>query len=346
MIYGANGYTGRLIAQEAVARGMRPTLAGRNSRQIKALAEELDCEFRVFPLSKPPRVAEEIVGTAILLNCAGPFSATAVPMMEACLGSGTHYLDITGEIDVIEAAAAMHDRAALAATRLIPAVGFDVVPSDCLAAMLHQQLPTASRLQLGFTGSLRISPGTACTALEVFGRGGRERRDGRIVRTPIAAKSLEIPFREGRGSAVLVPWGDVASAYYTTGIGNIETYMAMPAQQIEQLRRAGPLLSLAGRWPIRPLLSRMIRRRMPGPSLEDRQTLRGSLWARMSDDAGRAVEATLETPEPYQTTVLTALACVERLLVDRSVRAGFSTPAQTFGAEFILAIPGTEYRLA
>ena len=174
-------------------------------------------------------------------------------MMEACLAAGTHYLDITGEIDVIEAAAAMHDRAARAAVRLIPAVGFDVVPSDCLAAMLHQQLPTASRLQLGFTASMRISPGTACTALEVFGRGGRVRRDGRIVRTPVAAKSLEIPFREGRSPAVLVPWGDVASAYYTTGIGNIETYMAMPAQQIEQLRRAGPLLSLAGRWPIRPL---------------------------------------------------------------------------------------------
>jgi short subunit dehydrogenase-like uncharacterized protein len=109
LIYGANGYTGQRIAQEAVARGWRPILAGRNAREIAALAERLACPHRVFSLDNRRRIAEHLQGVRVLLHCAGPFSATGEPMMDACLESHVNYLDITGEIAVIEAAAARHN---------------------------------------------------------------------------------------------------------------------------------------------------------------------------------------------------------------------------------------------
>jgi len=97
MIYGANGYTGELTAREAVRRGQRPILAGRNAAAIEALARELGCESRVFDLDAP-----HLDGIQAVLHCAGPFSHTSKPMVNACLAAGAHYLDITGEIAVFE----------------------------------------------------------------------------------------------------------------------------------------------------------------------------------------------------------------------------------------------------
>ena len=341
MIYGANGYTGRLIAEEAVRRGMKPTLAGRSGRKIEDLAGELGCPGRVFALEDADRVAKHLAGHRAALHCAGPFSATAGPMMQACLAAGVHYLDITGEISVIEAAAALDDQARQAGVTLLSAVGFDVVPSDCLAAMLASRLPGATHLQLAFTGTGTISPGTARTMLEALPGGGRARIDGRITRVPAAWKSMDVPFRDGPRHAVTVPWGDVASAFHSTGIPNIEVYLAMSPRQVRWLRRMRRLLPLM-RLPLpRGLLRWAIRRFVAGPSAEDRRTARGSFWGRVSDAQGRSAEATLLTPSGYQLTVRTALACLERVLVGATV-PGFWTPSKAFGPEFILTIPETE----
>ena len=343
IIYGANGYTGRLIAEEAVGRGMKPTLAGRDERKIRALAEELECPHRVFALDDPAEVARGLADHRAVLHCAGPFSATAAPMIGACLAAGVHYLDITGEVSVIEAAAALHPRAVEAGVALLPAVGFDVVPSDCLAAMLHGRLPAATHLQLAFTGTGTVSPGTANTMLEALPQGGQVRIDGRITRVPPAWRSMEVPFREGPRSAVTVPWGDVSSAFHSTGIPNVEVYLSMSPRRIRWLRRMRPLLPLL-RLPLPAAPLRWaIRRFMAGPSPEERRTTRGSFWGRVVDEQGASVEATLLTPSGYLLTAQTALACLERVLTGDAPR-GFSTPSRAFGAEFILGIPETDFR--
>ena len=153
MIYGANGYTGRLIARHAVERGLRPVLAGRNREAITALAVQLGCEAASFDLHQAAQIAEHLRGFSAVLHCAGPFSRTARPMMDACLLAQADYLDITGEIDVILAAVLRDEQAQQAGVALIPAVGFDVVPSDCLAAMLAERLPGACVLQLAFSSA-------------------------------------------------------------------------------------------------------------------------------------------------------------------------------------------------
>lgn len=343
MIYGAYGYTGRLIAEEAVRRGMKPVLAGRDARRLQPLAAQLGCPCRVFSLDSRENVTAHLAGLQTVLHCAGPFSATAEPMMDACLESRADYLDITGEIAVIEAAAARTDLARAAGVTLMPAVGFDVVPTDCLAAMLAQQLPGATLLQLAFHGIQTVSPGTAKTMLEAIPAGGRARVDGRIVSVPTAWKTLEIPFRAGVRPAVTVPWGDVASAWYSTGIPNIEVYLALPSAQIRWMRRARWLLpALRASW-LRRLLQGGVRWFVVGPTPQQRERQRSSFWGRVTDAAGNQAQATLETASGYRLTVWTALACLEKVLAG-AAPTGFATPSQAFGAEFCLSIPETDVR--
>ena len=343
LLYGAYGYTGRRIAEEACRRGMRPVLAGRDAAKVQSLAARLQCPKRVFSLDSPEGIAGHLADVRAVLHCAGPFSETARPMIDACLTARVHYLDITGEIDVIEAAAGRHEEARAAGVTLLPAVGFDVVPSDCLAAMLAQRLPGATHLELAFEAFGPPSRGTARTMLEALPRGGRVRVDGRIVTVPPGWKTMEVPFRHGKRWAVTVPWGDVASAYHSTGIANIEVYVGVPRWQTHELRLMRPLLPvLRGRWAQRWLRS-LVDRFVHGPSDRQQQAGRGSFWGRVRDAEGRAVSATLETPAGYVLTVLTALASLEKVLAGVAP-TGFATPSRAFGAEFVLGIPGSDFR--
>src|SRR5512138_1868023 len=181
LLYGANGYTGELIAREAVRRGLRPVLAGRSREKIEGLASELDCPHLVFSVDDHTALVSALQGVQAILNCAGPFSLTARSMMQGCLATHVHYLDITGEIDVFELAHSVDDKAHRAKVVLCPGVGFDVVPTDSVAAKLKQALPDATHLALGFEGNSGMSKGTAKTTIESVGGGSRVRRDGKIV---------------------------------------------------------------------------------------------------------------------------------------------------------------------
>lgn len=343
LLYGANGYTGKRIAREAVSRGLTPIVAGRDPATIEALADELWCEARTFGLDESADVAAGLRGVKVVLNCAGPFSRTAAPLIEACLQVGASYLDITGEIDVIEHAATCDAAARAAGVTVLPSVGFDVVPTDCLAAMLHDALPDATHLTLAFTGTGVMSPGTLKTALEGIPRGGRVRRNGRIERVPALWKTRTIPFAGGSREAVTIPWGDVASAFYTTGIPNIETYMAMPPRELTRMQRLQwftPLLKI-------PFVLRAVQgyvaQHVRGPDDAELATGRAEVWGEVRNAAGRTVTATLTTPNAYRLTALTAVAAVERSL-QGNVASGFQTPARAFSKEFVTTIAGVELR--
>ncbi len=345
MIYGANGYTGALLAREAVHRGFKPMLAGRSAEPIERLATELACPHRVFDLDdSTAQVAGHLEGVRAVVHCAGPFSKTSVPMVEACLKAGAHYLDITGEIDVIETCAAYHDRAQASGICVMPAVGFDVVPTDCLAASLAAELPTATRLELAFEAISEVSPGTAKTMVENLPSGGRARIDGKIVAVPNAWKTMRVPFRGGSRLAMTIPWGDVASAFYSTGIQNIETYMVVPRMQIVAARWLGWAFRMASLGAVQKFMRWWIERTKHGPDAALRKSGGSSIWGRVTDDAGRWVDGTLETPEGYSLTVDTALAAVERVLAG-DAKPGFSTPSTAFGKDFILSVPGTDMQL-
>lgn len=337
LIYGATGYTGNLIAREAARRGLRPILAGRSADRLESLARELGLEWRAFPLDRP-----DLSGCALVLHCAGPFIETSRPMVDACLEAGVHYLDITGEIPVFEAVYARDAEAKARGIALIPGVGFDVVPTDAIAALLSRRLPDATELQLAFSTSRgsSISPGTLQTMVESIGEGGAIRRDGKIVRVPHAYDVREIPFPSRSRLAVTIPWGDVASAYRSTRIPDIRVYNGSSKKGVQRLRRMARLAPVAAFWPIRKTL-RWMASRVKGPSEEQQRTGRVELWGRVANEKGEEATMTMSTPEGYTFTVLAALAAVESVLADPP-SPGAHTPSTAFGPELALGIEGVK----
>jgi short subunit dehydrogenase-like uncharacterized protein len=343
LIYGANGYTGKLIARLAVERGGRPVLAGRSGGAVSALAAQLGVEHRIFGLDRPDEADAGLEGVAAVLHCAGPFAHTAAAMAAACLRRRVHYLDVTGEIGVFESLARLDAAARAAGVMLLPGVGFDVVPSDCLAAHLKRRLPTATRLALGMQTSGGFSRGTATTLVENLPRGGAVRRDGRIVRVPACWRTRTIDFGRWPRVAMTIPWGDVSTAWYTTGIPDIDFYLAAPWQVRLTARLSRGLGWLMGSGWVQQWLKRRIQAGPPGPTDEERARGRTLLWGEARDDRGAVVVSRQRGPEGYTLTALTALAVTERVLAGDAA-PGFQTPGRLFGPDFILGIPGVERR--
>jgi short subunit dehydrogenase-like uncharacterized protein len=339
LIYGANGYTGALIAREAVKRGQQPILAGRNHAALGPLAAELGLQAHVFGLDDSAAIDEALRDVGLVLHCAGPFSHTARAMADGCLRLRKHYLDITGEISVFEAMAAQDAEAKAAGVMLMPGVGFDVVPSDCLAAHLKRRLSSATRLSLALMLLSRPSRGTAMTMAENLPGGGLIRRDGVLTPVPAAWKSRTIDFGTGPVTAMTIPWGDVSTAYYSTDIPNIEVYMAASRSLRVAARLSRYFGWLLGSSWVQRFLKKRIQGGSPGPTDEERARGHSFLWGEATDDAGNRVVSRLRGPEGYIFTVLTALAVVERALAGDAA-PGFQTPSKAYGPDFVLGIAG------
>lgn len=337
LIYGAYGYTGELITREAADRDLDFVVAGRNGTKTRGLGIELDVESRVFDAQE---MGNNLDGIDIVLNCAGPFTRTYEPIVEACMETTTHYLDITGEIPVFEGLAERDRAAEKAGVCLLPGVGFDVVPTDCLAGHLHERHPDATHLRLGLDAPNNFSGGTLASVIEHADSGGKVRRDGRIEDAPVAASARTIDFGTGPRNAITIPYGDVSTAYYTTGIPNIEVYMAAP-QPVEFAMRASnytaPLLSLP---PVKEGLKMLARTFVRGPSERVRQTEHVYIWGEATDGE-QTVTSRLVTPETYALTVDAATTAIERL-DEEGAPPGFHTPASTFDPEFVLELDGVE----
>jgi short subunit dehydrogenase-like uncharacterized protein len=336
LLYGATGYTGRLIARRATDRGLRPVLAGRSAAKLVPLAAELGLEHRVFGLDDPAATRRGLAGVEAVAHCAGPFARTAVPMATACVDTRTHYLDITGEIDVFEALHALGGRARKAGITLLPGAGFDVVPTDCVAALLAARLPDATQLDLAFLTGGGPSPGTARTALEGAAEGGRIRTGGEIRAVPVGSRRVRAAFPSGARTVVSVPWGDVSTAYYSTGIPDITSYTAVPAPAVAASRVLRVL-------PLRGMLAEAAGRLLRGPGDRALSGSRSEVWGRARDAAGNTVTATLVGPNPYRMTADAVLRIVQRL---PGLPAGFQTPSLALGADFAGTLDGVTVTVA
>jgi short subunit dehydrogenase-like uncharacterized protein len=304
------------------------------------LAQELELEWLAVSLDDTSALAQALAQVDLVFHAAGPFVLTSAPMLRACLATGTNYMDITGEIPVFENTFA-HDPAAIQrGIVLISGAGFDVIATDCLSDYVASQVPNAVELEVAVAAISRASAGTAKTMLEMFPSGGRMRREGRLVpcRWGQGAKRLRFAHREH--SVMPVPWGDLATAFQTTGITNITTYMAFPSSSIRLMHWLSPLgRGVLGIKPLRRLFQKWIARRARGPDEELLRTGRAFAWARAANAQGAEAQAWLETPETYQFTALAGVRCVEKVLRERPT--GALTPALALGADFVLEIEGT-----
>lgn len=338
MIYGANGFTGRLVAAEAVARRLRPILAGRRAAPIAALAAEHGLAARTFDLADTEAARAALEGVAVVANCAGPFSATSRPFIDACLATGTHYLDITGEIDVFVAARSRDAEARTASVALCPGVGFDVVPTDCLAAVLAEALPDADRLALGFAVAGMPSPGTARTMVEGLGKGCRVRENGEIIRVPYAHRIRKIDFGKGETLAVAIPWGDIATAYFTTGIPRIEVYVPTSVPALALMRLANILRPVLALELVQNLLQRWART-AKGPPEADLLGETSYVWGEASNASGITRTARVKTPNGYRFTASATVMAIAHVLASRPA-GGYYTPSQLMGPRYVEQVAG------
>jgi short subunit dehydrogenase-like uncharacterized protein len=340
LIYGSAGYTGRLVVAEALARGLRPRLAARSEPAVRGQATALGLEWKAARLDQPSELDAALAGVSVVLHCAGPFVRTWRAMYEACLRNKVHYLDITGEIAVFEALARCSDEAKRTGIMLLPGVGFDVVPTDCLAAHLARRLPGASHLRLAFHAGGGISRGTMLTMIENLGSPGAIRKGGRIESVPAAWKTRRLDFGDGRHRSVTtIPWGDVSTAFYSTGIPNVEVYTSMPAavrRMAKASRWLGPILRTSA---VRGLLEKRVRSGKPGPDDEQRQRNSSLIWGDAKTADGRRVESRMKAGSGYTLTAQTSVHIALKAL-GGDVKTGFQTPSLAYGPDLIMEIPG------
>jgi short subunit dehydrogenase-like uncharacterized protein len=345
LLYGANGYTGELITRMAREYGIRLLLAGRNAAAVKAVAQSSGFDYRVFDLTDQASLDKALSEVQLVLHAAGPFSVTSRPMIEACLRNRKHYTDITGEIPVFEQARKYDQAAREAGIMVMPGVGFDVVPTDCIALFLKQQLPAANSLRLAFTGTgSRLSRGTATTMAMGAGMPGAKRVGGKIVPAPLGQEGMWIDFGDKKRFVMSIPWGDVSTAYATTGIPNIETFTGVSPKTFKRLKYQHLFNWLLKTSFMRNRLLKKIRSGPAGPTDAERERNKSLVWGQVKDASGNSVEARLRGPEGYTLTAHAALMISGRILAG-DWKAGYQTPAGCYGADLVLGIPGVDRTL-
>lgn len=341
LLYGATGYTAGLVIKHAAKFGITPVLSGRNEQTIKALANFHHLEYRIADLDNATHLDAVLKDFTVVLHCAGPFSKTAAQMQLACLRMGVHYLDITGEIEVFEQGIALHQQAIEAKIMIMSGVGFDVVPTDCMALYLKNHLPDATHLQLAFTNiNGGISHGTAQTMVESLGKNGYIRENGKLRAVPIAHKTIDVPFDNDRKiHCMAIPWGDISTAFYTTHIPNIETFTGMPKSGVMFARAGNYLGWLLSSSLVQNFIKKRVSKSLVGPDENTQTNAQTRIRGKATNAKGQSVEARIFGIEGYTLTALTALNITKKVL-QGNYKVGYQTPALAYGADLILEIEG------
>ena len=343
IIYGAYGYAGKLVLEEALAQGRRPIIAGRTEAKLKPIAESHGLQYRAFNVED---AAQNIDGAGTLINCAGPFDVTSEAMMDACLERNLNYFDLTGEISVFQAAHARHDAAQQAGIILCPGVGFDIVPTDCLAALLKQQLPDATLLELAFDFGTLPSMGTTVTAIQTIGLGGLIRENGQQKNVGHGYRIRKIPFPESAQWSTSVPWGDIFTSQISTGIPNAIVYAALPLMACWTFRLINPVRGFLARPGIQKRLISLAGKFLSaGPDAATRAKHRTRFWGRVTTEDGRECSGTIVGPSTY---VLTADTMIAIALQSESWDGdgGYFTASMLVGADFLTNRKGYKVELA
>ncbi len=344
MLYGAYGFTGKLILQEALARGHRPILAGRQANQLKPLAEKYNLEYRAFDLNEIPVIEKNLDGLALLLHSAGPFIHTSTNMLRACINKGVHYTDITGEITVFKNTFSHNLYAREKNIVLMSGIGFDVVPTDCLAKYVSKKIPDPIDLTLAFSAIGKPSVGTLKSMIESIKEvGTMVRRNSVLKKIPLGQQSKTFMFPDGEKSCIPISWGDLETAYHSTGISNITTYISMPSPVISLLQHGSGILNLLlQNTTVIESLKDIVSMFYAGPSEAELESGKTAIIAQVNNGHGEKFSAFLETREGYFFTAQASVLLVDKILKSDGSLKGSLTPSMAFGEDLVLEIEGVK----
>ncbi|PZR24009.1 MAG: hypothetical protein DI535_22980 [Citrobacter freundii] len=345
LLYGANGYTGELIARFASDYDLIPIIAGRRKEVIEPMAKKLGLPFLVFDLQDAGALRNALKEVKLVMHCAGPYDHTAIPVIEACLETQTHYIDLNGDLDVFEKIKTYDQRAKEKNVMLLPGAGFDVVPTDCLALWLKNKLPDATHLEIAFAilGS-KLSRGTSLTTVLKLGEPGATRKNGLITPEPVGKTGKTISFKTAGGQqkdlfVMSIPWGDVSTAYFSTGIPNITSYTGM-SKGVWLFNKGQFMFNWLLRTSfMRNLIRGIINRQSPGPGDEIRDKATSLIWAKVQNQKGESVTGTMQTPEAYSLTASSMLLVAKKIL-NGEYKPGYQTPSSAYGADLVMEIKG------
>jgi short subunit dehydrogenase-like uncharacterized protein len=342
LLYGANGYTGKLIAKLAATYNLQPILAGRTEANIKPLADELQLSYRIVDLDNKAVLENALSKVKLVLHAAGPYVYTAKQMIEACLQTGVHYIDINGDISVFEMLKKYDAAAKEKNIMVMPGVGFDVVPTDCIAQQLKNKMPDATHLKLAFASiGGGLSHGTATTMVGKIGEGGAVRENGKIVRKPLGQKGMWVSLGEKKLFVMTIPWGDVSTAYTTTGIPNIETYTGMAPKVYRILKLQWAFNWLLRTEFVRNIIRKKIKAKPAGPSDEQRKNSSSLVWGEAGNASGKKITACISCLDGYTLTAHSSLLISKKIL-EENFKTGYQTPAGCYGENLIMEVPGTK----
>ncbi len=338
VVYGSYGYTGKLIVNECRTKNLNVILAGRNEEELKKQSRDSGYSYEVVASDDLKALKALLLPASVVIHCGGPFRYTAQTMADACLATSTHYTDITGEYEVFESLSLLDGAAKTAGIMIMPGTGFDVVPSDCLALYLKNRLPSATHLQLAFTMSKGgLSRGTKKSMTEGLGYGSVIRKDSKLTSVQLGEKVMEIDFGAFKTKTLNIPWGDIATAWRSTAIPNIEVYSGATDEMINSAKMSkyiGWLLRM--RW-VKNIMLKQIDKKPAGPSDEKRESGRSYLWGKVWDGSGKTATSRLETMSGYALTAKTAVLIVEKILKG-NLKSGYQTPAMCYGQDLIMEI--------
>lgn len=341
LVYGSYGYTGELVVDRAIDAGLEPVLAGRDGDALGRQAEATGLPTRRFALDDDASIHGALDSVDVLLNCAGPFTETVEPLARGALTAGTDYLDITGEVAVFRQARALDELAHDADVALVPGVGYDVVPSDCLALHLADAVGEPRELTAVVDAPSRPSPGTAATAAANLDAPDLVRRDGALTEAVPGSASRRFRFTGTDRAAVRMPLGDLVTAHHALGVPDVETYAAMPPRAARVVRATRPLLRMLPSGAASGVAERVARTVAAGPDEDRRATDRSWVWAEIRDADDAVARGVVHTPETYAFTARAAVASAQRAL-DGDAPAGYQSPATAFGADHVLSVDGVE----
>ena len=342
MLYGANGYTSRLIIKELVGQNIKPILAGRNQEKINNLADKHGFDSSIFSLDNTDNIDKNLRDIDVLINAAGPYSLTAKPLINACIRTKTNYIDITGEIDVFVYAQTKHADAKDAGIIICPGVGFDVIPTDCLSVILKDKLPDANELNICFfSENGRPSIGTAKTSIEGLSNGGRIRKDGKIEQVALAHAVKEIDYGQGPKMAMSIPWGDVATAYFSTGIPNIVVYIPRSQRGINKIKKQRKWLFILKLKLVQNYLKNKMDKKIINGGDTDEQHAKSKMWvwAEVKNNEGRSESGYFQVANGYDVTGYGAMFFAKAIMKNK-FDGGYYTPSLLLGANIIESLPG------
>jgi short subunit dehydrogenase-like uncharacterized protein len=343
LLYGAYGYTGELIARFASDYNLQPVLSGRRKEPLMALANKLNLPYKVVDLDNAAELEAALREVKVVVHCAGPFDLTARPMAEACIKTGVHYLDINGDMDVFELLYSFDAAAKKAGVMIMSGAGFDVVPTDCIALLLKKLLPSATSLKLAFaTPGGGLSHGTAMTTAQKLGEPGAVRKNGKITPVPVGHNGMRVDFGNGQKLFVMsLPWGDVYTAYHTTGIPDIESYTAVPPIVHTLLKFQFLFNWLLRMSLVRSLVKKKINSSAPGLNDARREKASSLVWGQVTDSEGNVKSARLSGPDAYTLTAYSTLL-ITRKALDGDFKPGYQTPGSAYGEDLIMEIKGVK----